>query len=277
MRLNIRELIPFSNRKNYFRIGDIIKGIFIYKYMNISTAEACLNHNNVRFSYPSRWKDPFEKLFYTANYDNVMPNNKFETSLYAYCVTTNPECEAAWKMYRAEKKENEKEEDNPCVQFKIYIGQFRNFIANYVQGIGDAFEGKVNYSFNGKKILSLINPKNQDYSKLFKPFSFKNYLNLMLLKRPFYKYEEEIRFMIQLDHVLESEIIDIPMPWSQCLHSIQLPPGCSEINRKRIQKALDNNLNICKREYPQFYYRDIPLKKNTLYDTEDEIKNIIIR
>ena len=275
MKLDIRELIPFSKRKNYFRIGDLTKGTFIYKYMSISTAEACLNHNNVRFSNPSNWKDPFEKLFYTANYNNILPTDKFDTSLYAYCVTTNPECEAAWEMYK--KKEPDGENDDPCVQFKIYIGQFRNFITDYVKGIGNAYEGKVDYSFKGQNILSLINPKNQNYSRLFNPFSLKNYLNLMLLKRPFYKYEEEIRFMIQLNSNLKSEIIDIPVAWSHCLHSIQLPPGCTEMNKKRMQEAVENNLNICKKEYPQFYYRDIPLKKNTLYDIEIDINNIIIR
>ncbi|MDE5882371.1 MAG: hypothetical protein K2H60_11635 [Muribaculaceae bacterium] len=255
----IKELTPFSKRNNYIGIGQRIRYPFIYKYMPVSTAEICLKNNNVRFSKPSTWKDPFEALFYTANYNSVMPLPPINTNLFAYCVTSNPECEAAWQMYQNQ------ERHEPCVRFKIYLGQFRNFIYEYIYPKGTAYEGKVDYNLTGKKIISLCNPKNKLYTTLFEQFNLKNYLNLLLLKRPFFKYEEEIRFLIQTPYNSVADYIYIPLSWSQCLHSIQLPPDCPDELKIRIKEALKFNLKKCKNDYPQYHYRGIPIIDNPIY------------
>ena len=188
----IGKIKPFTYPyHNVVGIGDRLMGKVIYKYMPIETALLCLQNNTIRFSFPSKWTDPFEKYFYTANYNNVMPSPKFDTRLFACCITKNSDCEAAWKMYTNDV------DNNPCVQFKIYLGQFRKFAEKFIQD-KDAtmYEGLVRYDLKDSEILHLYQKKNKYYSSFFSDFNLEKYLNLMLLKRPFYKYEGEVRYLI---------------------------------------------------------------------------------
>lgn len=241
-------------------IGDRIKKIYIYKYMPISTAEQCLKYNSIRFHEPSQWNDPFEKLYYTAKYDNVMPNQAFDTHMYACCLTTKKDCEAAWRMY------TENTDKNPCVQFKIMIGQFRKYAEKHIQRKkGSLYEGLVYYQLKDDEILHLYRKGNPKYKLFFENFDKTRYLNLLLLKRKFFQYEEEIRFMIQSPYFeFKNSSFDVKIPWSLCLHSVTLPPNCSNDVRNRINKALEDNYLLCCRDYPLYYPKRVRVVDNTL-------------
>lgn len=242
-------------------IGDRLKGKTIYKYIPIKTALLCLQNNTLRFSIPTKWVDPFEKYFYTANYSNVMSNPKFDTRLYACCLTQNSDCEAAWKMYTNDT------DKNPCVQFKIYPGQFRKFAEKVVREKGaDLYEGMVNYELNDSEILHLYQKGNKNYSVFFADFSLEKYFNLMLLKRPFYEYEDEVRYMIHGNNLcFDEDYIDVKIPWSLCLYSVKLPPYCSDDLKKKLEEALEANYNLCIKDYKGYYPQRIPPVENSLY------------
>ena len=48
---------------NVIGIGDRLMGKVLYKYMPIENALLCLKKNNLRFTDPRKWDDPFEKYF----------------------------------------------------------------------------------------------------------------------------------------------------------------------------------------------------------------------
>ena len=253
---------------NLIGIGDRVYGKTIYKYMSVKTALACLKNNTIRFSTPDNWSDPFEKYYYTANYTNVMPKNAFETRLFACCLTQQPDCEAAWKMYT---KDAEKD---PCLQFKICIGQFRRHVEKFVKDFnGVLYEGPVNYDMNDKEILHLYQRGNTNYPYVFNDFSIEKYLNLMILKRKFYTYEGEIRYMIQgekLDY--DTKYLDVTIPWSLCLYSIKLPPNCPENVKSELQDAISENYRLCLERYPGWYPQKTPQVENSLYAPLNSIK-----
>ena len=149
--MKIRNLKHFSYPyHNLIGIGERLNTKTFYKYMPIETALLCLHNNTVRFSIPTIWDDPFEKYYFTANYSNVMQNPEFDTRLFACCFTQNKDCEAAWKMYT---KDPDK---NPCVQFKLYPGQFRQFADRFVRNKGvELYEGLVSYELTDSEILHL--------------------------------------------------------------------------------------------------------------------------
>lgn len=242
-------------------IGDRLKGKTIYKYMPIETALLCLQNNTLRFSVPTKWTDPFEKYFYTADYSNVMPSHKFDTKLYACCLTQNCDCEAAWRMY------TDNDVKNPCIQFKIYPGQFRRFAEKFVQDKrASLYEGTVSYDLTDSEILHLYQKGNKNYPAFFADFSLEKYLNLMLLKRPFYRYEGEVRYLIHGDKLsFDDDYLDVKIPWSLCLYSVKLPPNCSDELKNKLEIALENNYNLCIKEYPGCYPQRIPPVENSLY------------
>ena len=95
------------------------------------------------------------------------------------------------------------------------------------------------------------------------------YLNLMLLKRKYFEYEDEIRFFLTTpDH--NSDYIDVKIPWSHCLDSVTLPP-ITDINqaedfKSQIENALIFNSNLCKTEFSNLYTQVVKIKPNTLYE-----------
>ena len=260
----IHELKPYKHPyASLASIGDRVKGKVIYKYMPFDSALKCLENNNIRFHFPTKWDDPFEKYFFNANYDNVMPNPTFETRLYACCLTQNSDCEAAWKMYTKDYK------NNPCVQFKIYLGQFRRFADQFVHGIkGHLYEGRAYYGLSENEILHLYKRRSKNYQVFFSNFNLREYLNLMLLKRPFFKYEGEVRYMVHSETLsFDNDYLDIKMPWSLCLYSVKLPPNCSLDRKNELEAALEANYKLCMKDYKGYYSQRIPPVDNSLYNS----------
>ena len=260
--MKIRNLKHFNYPyHNLIGIGKRLKGKSIYKYMPIENALLCLQNNNLRFSIPTKWDDPFEKYFYTAGYCNVMTNPEFDTRLFACCLTQNKDCEAAWKMYT---KDSDK---NPCVQFKLYPGQFRKFAERFVRDKGvELYEGLVSYKLTDSEILHLYQRGNKNYPTFFTDFSIEKYLNLMLLKRHFYEYEGEVRYFIHGDKLcFDKDYIDVTIPWSLCLYSVKLPPNCSDDLRAKLETALEYNYQLCIKDFQGYYPQRIPPIENSLY------------
>lgn len=191
---------------HYCRLGNLVKGKFIYKYMPLSTAKLCLASNSLRFREPSEWDDPFERLYYTADYSNLNPDLRFNTKLFACCLTNKPNSEAAWRIY------TKKYEEDPCVQFKIYIGQFRQAIDRFIkESKANIYEGKVMYDLSEYQLLHLYQKSNNLYPIFFDGFELDKYLNLMLLKRPHFAYENEIRFFIH-NYTSQKKFLDVKIP-----------------------------------------------------------------
>lgn len=260
--MEIQSVKPYTlPYQNLFGIGARLRKKAIYKYMPIKTALLCLKNNTLRFSDPTSWKDPFEKYFYKADYRNVMRDSIFDTRLFACCLTQNRDCEAAWKMYTKDADED------PCVQFKIYPGQFRRFAEKDAREKGTClYEGMVNYELNDSEILHLYQKSNKNYLAFFDDFNLEKYLNLMLLKRPFYKYEGEVRYMIHGGEIcFGDDYIDIKIPWSLSLYSVKLPPNCSDDLKGQLEMALEANYQLCKKDYEGCYPQWIPSIENSLY------------
>jgi hypothetical protein len=268
--MELKTLSPFARPyTSLIGIGERIHGKFLYKYMPLSTAIACLNNNSIRFREPYQWDDPFEKIYYLADYSNVMPDPEFDTKLLACCLTNKPNCEAAWRIYSRDSS------NDPCVQFKIYLGQFRKFVEKYAKKISaTVYEGRVNYGISDYEIRHLYQKIHRLYPVFFKDFNITKYLNLMILKRGYFEYENEIRFFIN-GHVSYNGYEDVKIPWSHCLDSVKLPPITDNVQaqklRTRLEEALENNCELCKTEFPDLHTQVINTKPNTLYERIDPV------
>ena len=236
--------------------------------MPMDAAIASLRNNTIRMCSPSTWKDPFEKHFYEmAQRLGKMTDKPFDTALSALCVTTNPHCEAAWEMYSRKPEDKECTELNLCVRFKIYTGQFREYLSKFAREMNyKIFEGKVDYSISERQLRSIGNPQNKLTSGFCEDFDLNKYLNLMLLKRQQFSYENEVRFLCSGPSLGKEEIF-IPIPWSQCLYSVQLHSDASDKSRELLRNALEENYRKCLQDYPtrRLTLINVPIIENTLY------------
>ncbi len=260
MDYEIKELTPFGRQYGALcGIGERIRTKLVYKYMDIETAKLCLRNNTLQFRVPSEWADPYEKRFYHADYHNV-EKGIFNKELFAYCVTRNRRSEPAWRMYV-------KQQRGTCVKFSICVGQFRRYLDIYAQRHNaQLFEGEVSYSLTDDELNGLHCVSSKYYTTFFSDFGEKEYLNLLLLKRKAFKYESEIRYFLKggdLDN--STGYIEIEVPWSLCLDKVFLDGNSSEDSRREMEKALKENYNLCKENYPNSHVFGINVEIDDIY------------
>lgn len=79
----------------------------------------------------------------------------------------------------------------------------------------------------------------------FQPFSRRNFISLLSLKRKAYEYEKEVRFFLipkdpqgERSHVKQkSDCRDIPIEWAKLIKSARIDKHCSKAELKSLQQA----------------------------------------
>lgn len=166
------------------------------KYMPFKYLKENIENNKIVFVSPKTWRDPFERLYYSAeNYKKY--NNFKKPNIFCMCLTKNASQneDAAWKMYHDGTTEKIlrvtfnvekmlKQLDIYCLDnnFSIYIGD-------------------INYCFEKLDAITTLhkisNPKHNDYFK--DDFGIENYLQLLLIKRKAFEFEQEVRIFLVPD------------------------------------------------------------------------------
>jgi len=233
--------------RNFFPEKD---NAYFYKYLDLESALLSLRNGSIRFVEPTRWEDKFEGRFYNARYTNVSNTSQDYPFLYASCMSMKPHNEAAWKVYSYGKMGI----GAHCVQIKINRNLFRKELinSNTIGTNTTIFEGLVTYAtepqicgihkktYRNKKGKSVPNP---NYKKFFSNFDLTSYLNLLLLKRDYFRHENEIRFFIVPEvppqpkgkRTRQNGIdvfglpIDIHIDWANVIEEIRIDSKCTEL------------------------------------------------
>lgn len=242
-------------------LGELHKSKNVYKYMQMTSFEKCMQGNNLMFKKPVKWPDPFESRFCLADYSQLSSTEIFSKAIYACCVSRDTENEAAWRMY------SENYVNDPCVKINISVGQLRRFLDEFAS-LHDAelYEGQVSYELKDSEILYLHKSNSKYYPTFFNDFTKEKYLNLLTLKRRAFKYEGEIRYLIRGgDFDFSNDNIFIPIPWCLCINSITLSPTCNDKHYEKVLDLMKLNYEWCKREYPNRFPQVPEIKFNMLY------------
>ena len=168
---------------SFFKTDSINLEKSYYRFMSEESFDYILK-GQFRFNNPIRWKDPFEKIMVEGDY-NKLEYKKPAT--YAACFTKLSNSEAHWRMYTNEKQ--------ICVRVEF---DMENFIgALMLGGAEQFFIGNVSYDLLERSIKA-IGSKRSKYHKIAIPENFmdNDYVDLLLLKRPAFKWEEETRIVI---------------------------------------------------------------------------------
>ena len=168
---------------------------FLYKYLNEESFKATLE-NGFRFVEPSTWEDRFERRFYSANYDSINP--AFPQKLFAACFTSRKNNEAAWKTYLYNPQSKDPDLSKAlCFRLTINRKLLKDALKQFSQYT--FYEGPIVY-LNGYTISQMHKPNMPGAKSLYnaffgKPnFGFDDFLSLLLIKRDFFQYEEEVRY-----------------------------------------------------------------------------------
>lgn len=166
----------------------------LYKYMNFKSFILFLRYG-FYFVEPYKWQDTYESKYYRRNKSGTdkYPDADYADApyLYAYCMSASKETESAWKMYRGKSLLEQK-----CIKLTINYNALLGLLNDYAE-INDCkvYGGAVTYAYPDYDIDSFYSGEKNRYL-WFYDFSVLNYLSLLLVKRPAFLTENEIRFFI---------------------------------------------------------------------------------
>lgn len=261
---------------SFDQIGKLPYGNFFYKYMDLESALLSLSKNveksknpNLRFVEPSFWDDQYEGRFYNAIYDGNKEDTAKTPFLYACCFSSKRENEAAWILY----SHNKKGLASRCVEFCLNRNKLREELAKNIENGMSLYIGTVKYE--NKEIIDNLhqpcigddNHDNNNYHKYFDNFTLQSYLNLLLLKRPTFEHEKEVRIFIipkigkqksrrNNNGELEknADPIFINIDWVNVIEEIKIDKNCSNYEKELLQEKInrlleDKKNNITEEEY----------------------------
>ncbi len=266
-----------ENRNEYKLIGELPRGNYLYKYMDLESALRSLEKKkgkekknpNIRFVEPTSWEDQYEGKFYTACYKSddgkgnlVDIDSKVTPFLYACCFSSKRENEAAWVLY----SHNRKGLASRCVEFTLNRRKFRDELVKH-QKNSVFYIGAVQY-MNKERIDRIHEPKigkdnhrNEDYFMYFEPFTMECYLNLLLLKRPAFEHEKEVRIFIVPNDEIENNktkrdkngnfpvgvkprSLYVDIDWSEVIEEVRIDENCTDYEVSLLQNSLDELVNM---------------------------------
>ncbi len=202
---------------------------FVNKYIRIDYFESNVTDHIMRFSTPTNWIDPYEQLYYKRTFYKKILN--FDPpDIHCLCLTQNnyKNEDAMWSIYRYGTTESVIK-----ITYNLYefLKQINDFCVNNKFTL---YIGQIDYSYSETAIECFINKQKnlENYNHFFpQNFTLPNYLNLLLIKRKQFEYENEIRlFLISDKNQIDEDIIEVPLNYSdtKLISSIRIDPVTPE-------------------------------------------------
>ena len=232
-----------------------------YRYMSEKAFDYIMN-GSFKFNNPANWWDPFESLMVNGNYSDLGYD---KPATYVACFSRLANSEAHWKMYKKNLKE-------ACIRVEF---DMMNFIGTF--NLSEVFDiqshiyiGDVSYDLDERSILALGKTSKYHRQAVPSPFTEKDYVDLLLLKRKPYKWEEEARIVVLRDEPQQDALylhFDPSMAKS-FIKSIQIEPDKKDNRYKRLYKKYKkwwDGLNAPRYPYP------FNCTKSKLYDEREPL------
>lgn len=228
-----------------------------YRYMSEEDLDYILD-GSFLFKNPSSWWDPFESLMVNGDYSNL---GFSKPATYVACFSKLARSEAHWKMYKRNLRK-------PYIRVEF---DMKNFIgalclASVLDNQSHLYVGNVYYGLRETSIKAIAK-KSSKYHKVAIPSNFeeKNYVDLLLLKRQSFKWEEETRIII-LSQTEQQETLFLrydPKLAKSFIKSIQIEPNKSNSTFHRLQKKYKEKWDSLGQP---LYLNDFNCTKSNLYN-----------
>lgn len=207
---------------------------------------------------PGEWEDPYEKIVVNGDYSAI---GFKKPATYAACFTKIAHGDAQWKMYT---KGNER-----CFRVEFDLNNLIGaFCLAYPFSPGPhLYVGDVSYALRDQSIRA-IGKKHSKYHKAAFPkhFGDEDYVDLLLLKRPSFKWEEESRLIVLTneDQGKEIKLCYTPDVVRSFIKSVEIDPKCSIDEFKIIDERYKKLISAIPSPSPYSY--EIIITRSTLYD-----------
>ena len=208
----------------------------MYRFIPVNRFLDLFKKEKLTFLYPGLWNDPFEKLFLEAEYsiDGTPFDLPIKDRLYSLCWTKTKESEAYWKTYMP--LEN-------GIRIKSSAHRILEELKNFdLHSSYKIYIGKVKYE-NFDKIMAC-----KSDSALMDKVSSRTicdeHIQLMLMKRKAFIYEDEIRILLYPDYKKESKTHDIKLKPKSVFDDFLLDPRMEEPISDMIKEYCLSNYGV---------------------------------
>ena len=232
-----------------------------YRFMSEKAFDFIME-GQFRFRNPTLWDDPFEKLIVNGDYTQLSYE---QPATYAACFTRLSNGDAHWKMYK------DKDKEDLCIRVEFDMNNFIGMLAlSCVFDIDiNLYIGNVSYLEEGD--ISGIGSKSGKYHGIavLDKFSQEDYVDLLLLKRHSFKWEEETRVIVLADGE-QGEYMNLcfsPKMAKTFIKSIEINPNASAEEVERFEKKYE----LWWKKYPKNKVYDFKCTKSNLYSPMERI------
>lgn len=230
----------------------------MYKYVDFEGFLKTLK-TGFLFKEPSLWTDPYESLFYNAKYYDI-DNHLTPNPMYAGCFTIGEETEASWKQYTGNSGLKAR-----CVRIKLDFIKLISILDKYAEKHQcKVYIGAVTYRITEQDIKLLLEEGTKLNSFWMTKFSLNTYLSLMLIKRPAYYNEKEVRVLVvpkngNLGDTEGKIFLETCTKWGDLVKEVKLEPNCTDEELKFLEWECNQNGISC------------PVIKSTLNERHPDI------
>lgn len=199
------------------------------------------------FSNPEKWKDPFERRFFCAEYKSKSGTSRFPLKgrVWATCFSIVRTMEAQWIQYSAQEI---------GVRFLFATSTLLESITDFAQKNNmEVYVGLVSY--HPQKVLEK-SCKNKDLEQaLGQPFDIENrdwQISTFFAKRNAYEYENELRILLvikdgyELSQALQKDAdkgLKVPLKKGS-ISKVTLPPSLGELTTALLKDAFRKVLKV---------------------------------
>jgi hypothetical protein len=160
------------------------KNARLYRFVTIRNLKGTIQSGKIRLSYPETdWNDPYEKYFLQSHYNTTKGKQKLpaRNRIFGMCFSERYNSEAFWQVYSPNKD---------GIKATIRIAKLITYLEK-IRGV-DFYFGKVNYKISSEFAVipqTMIGLKEE----IEQGIVGSKQIELMMIKRKAFLYEEEIR------------------------------------------------------------------------------------
>ncbi len=227
--------------------SEFLDSKILYKYMPLEFALGILKEKYLWLCNPVIWKDPFEKRFIESKYLINGKETEFplKGKVFCLCMTQTATSEAHWNNYS---------NGQTGISFKYKRERLLEVLEKHTAGY-DIYIGKVDYLRISelKKKLSQI-----ELINAIQPFGLNNrqlQIQLLLLKRVAFRYEDEIRILAVKKHKTRESGIRLPytLDSHKLIDTITIDPGVGTNTTGMLKKLFKEEYGFKKVYKSQLY------------------------
>ena len=192
----------------------------LYRIMRVSNVLEVIKRKELRFDFPTRWTDPFEKLFYQPVV-NCGGNNYYVACLCFSYDSVEGE-ESMWNIHSSTPYSTNHDECHVRACFDMF--SLCKNLANTNPGL-KFYLAPVDYSKSREDILKVKRGRQNGYKSL------NEFIGDMLLKRKAFSYEKEIRLFVVSEQPFREDkktpgftLLKLNSKRSGIITSLTLPP-----------------------------------------------------